>query len=153
MIYGTFVFGYDADTPASFDRAATFARAQSLCIANFNPLTPMPGTGLYDRLKQDGRLVRDEWWIDPGYRYGDAIFLPHGMSARELNEGPMRARRAFYSWGSIAARALYGAAKWRQPYKIGTMLLANVISRREIDRKQGRLLSTPGRAELVEVTP
>ena len=30
MIYGTFVFGYDADTPASFERAAAFARAQSL---------------------------------------------------------------------------------------------------------------------------
>jgi radical SAM superfamily enzyme YgiQ (UPF0313 family) len=150
MIYGTFVFGYDADTPASFDRAAAFARAQSLCIANFNPLTPMPGTGLYDRLQQEGRLLRPDWWIDPVYQYGDAIFLPQGMSARELNEGPMRARRAFYGWASIASRALYGSIRWRQPYKIGTMLLANVISRREISRKQGRPLSTSRRTNLVE---
>jgi radical SAM superfamily enzyme YgiQ (UPF0313 family) len=153
MIYGTFVFGYDADTPASFDRAAAFARAQSLCIANFNLLTPMPGTGLYDRLKQEGRLLRADWWIDPGYQYGDAIFLPQGMSARELNEGPMRARRAFYGWASIASRALYGSIRWRQPYKIGTMLLANVISRREISRKQGRPLSTSRRTNLVEAVP
>jgi radical SAM superfamily enzyme YgiQ (UPF0313 family) len=150
MIYGTFVFGYDADTSASFDRAAAFARAQSFCIANFNPLTPMPGTGLYDRLKGEGRLIRAHWWIDPDYRYGDAIFIPQGMSVRELNEGPMRARRAFYGWGSIAVRALYGATRWRQPYKIGTMLLANVVSRLEIRRKQGRSLTSSPRADLVE---
>ena len=72
MIYGTFVFGYDADTPASFERAARFAREQSLAIANFNPLTPMPGTGLYDRLRDEGRLIRPAWWLDPNYGYGEA---------------------------------------------------------------------------------
>jgi radical SAM superfamily enzyme YgiQ (UPF0313 family) len=153
MIYGTFVFGYDADTPASFARAADFARAQSLAIANFNPLTPMPGTGLYDRLHAEGRLVRETWWLDPSYRYGDAIFLPRGMSCAELADGPMRARRAFYGWSSIAQRALRGAPLWRDPYKIGTMLLANWISRREIVRKQGRPLAAHRQAELAEVVP
>jgi radical SAM superfamily enzyme YgiQ (UPF0313 family) len=153
MIYGTFVFGYDADTPASFDRAAAFARAQSLCIANFNPLTPMPGTGLYDRLRAEGRLMRDTWWLDPSYRYGDAIFAPRGMSPEELSEGPMRARRAFYGWRSIAGRALRGAPMWRDPYKIGTMLLANVISRREIKRKQGAPLATRRHIDLAEAMP
>ncbi len=153
MIYGTFVFGYDADTPASFDRAAAFACEQSLCIANFNPLTPMPGTGLYDRLRAEGRLVRDEWWLDPSYRYGDAIFTPRGMSTDELCKGPMRARRAFYGWRSIAGRVLRGAPMWRDPYKIGTMLLANWISRREIGRKQGRPLATRNHIDLAEVMP
>ncbi len=153
MIYGTFVFGYDADTPASFDRAAAFACEQSLCIANFNPLTPMPGTGLYDRLRTEGRLVRDAWWLDPSYRYGDAIFTPRGMSTDELSKGPMRARRAFYGWRSIAGRVLRGAPMWRDPYKIGTMLLANWISRREIGRKQGRPLATRSHIDLAEVMP
>ncbi len=153
MIYGTFVFGYDADTPASFDTAAAFAREQSLCIANFNPLTPMPGTGLYDRLRAEGRMVRDAWWLDPSYRYGDAIFAPRGMSADELSAGPMRARQAFYGWRSIASRALRGAPMWRDPYKIGTMLLANWISRREIVRKQGRPLAIRRSADLAEVLP
>jgi radical SAM superfamily enzyme YgiQ (UPF0313 family) len=153
MIYGTFVFGYDADTSASFEAAAAFAREQSLCIANFNPLTPMPGTGLYDRLRAEGRLTRDTWWLDPSYRYGDAIFTPRGMSSDDLREGPMRARRAFYGWDSIAARALRGAPMWRDPYKIGTMLLANWISRREIMRKQGRPLASRRHADLAEAVP
>lgn len=153
MIYGTFVFGYDADSAVSFDRAAAFACEQSLCIANFNPLTPMPGTGLYDRLRAEGRLARERWWLDPDYRYGDPIFVPRGMSADELRKGPMRARRAFYSWPSIAGRALRGAPKWRAPYKIGTMLLANWISRREIMRKQGKPLAGRRLLDPIEATP
>ncbi len=75
------------------------------------------------------------------------------MSCAELSEGPMRARRAFYGWGSIAQRALRGVPMWRDPYKIGTMLLANWISRREIVRKQGRPLATRRHDELAEVIP
>jgi radical SAM superfamily enzyme YgiQ (UPF0313 family) len=141
MIYGTFVFGYDADVAASFERAADFAREQSLCIANFNPLTPMPGTALYDRLRREGRLLRDGWWLDPDYRYGDSIFTPRSMTTDELREGPMRARREFYSWPSILGRAARGTLMWRSARQLGTMLAGNWISRREISRKQGRPLA------------
>ena len=149
MIYGTFVFGYDADTAGSFDGAADFAREQGFCIANFNPLTPMPGTALYDRLRREGRLLREEWWLDPSYRYGEAIFTPRSMSTDELREGPMRARRRFYGWPSILSRAARGAVMWRDPFKVGTMLTGNWISRREIFRKQGRPLSAASRGPSV----
>ena len=74
MIYGTFVFGYDNDRRDVFDRTAEFAIDNKFFLANFNPLTPMPGTGLYDRLKAEGRLLVDRWWLDEDYRYGDAAF-------------------------------------------------------------------------------
>jgi radical SAM superfamily enzyme YgiQ (UPF0313 family) len=144
MIYGTFVFGYDRDGADSFERVARFATAQNLAIANFNPLTPMPGTGLYDRLLKNGELLRPGWWNDPDYRYGDPIFEPKGMAAAELHRGPMLARRIFYSWRSIARRAARGLLLWRSPVHVALMLLANVISRREIYRKQSQLLRAGG---------
>ena len=55
-------------------RASDFAREQSSGIANFNPLTPTPGTALYDRLLAEGALLTPDWWLDPDYRYGDATF-------------------------------------------------------------------------------
>jgi hypothetical protein len=101
----------------------------------------MPGTALYDRLRREGRLVRDLWWLDPRYRYGDSIFVPRSMTATELSEGPMRARRQFYGWASILSRAARGTLLWGHPRQVGTMLLGNWISRREIFRKQGRPLA------------
>lgn len=136
MIYGTFVFGYGADGPDCFARAARFARDSRLCIANFNPLTPMPGTALYDRLAGEGRLIGKSWWLEPSYRYGKAIFEPSGMTKRQLEDGCMDARREFYGTRSILTRAL----RIRDPWKLSIMLLANAISRTEIRRKQNALL-------------
>ena len=39
-VYGTFVFGYDHDTPDSFGEAVAYAREQSMYIAAFNHMTP-----------------------------------------------------------------------------------------------------------------
>ncbi|HEV2722802.1 MAG TPA: radical SAM protein [Thermoanaerobaculia bacterium] len=134
-IYGTFVLGYDADTADTIERTLDFALESNLEIANFNPLTPMPGSALYDRLRAEGRLLSPRWWLDPDYRYGDAVFTPRGMSAQELADGVFEARRRFYRWSAIGRRLL-GAAS------VGLTLVANVISRREIYKKQRRRLGS-----------
>ena len=53
FVYGTFIFGYEHDTPQSFDQAVDFATEEGMYIAAFNHLTPFPGTPLYKRL-EDG---------------------------------------------------------------------------------------------------
>jgi radical SAM superfamily enzyme YgiQ (UPF0313 family) len=140
-IYGTFVFGYDADTRDTIERTVDFALESQLEIANFNALTPTPGSALYDRLRDEGRLLSPQWWLDPNYHYGDAIFEPRGMSAAELAEGVFAARQRFYSWGSIATRSVFGAGPL-SVFRIGMTLVANTISRREIYKKQHRLLGS-----------
>ena len=138
-IYGTFVFGYDADTKESIERTVDFALESRLEIANFNPLTPTPGSALYDRLASEGRLISPQWWLDPNYRYGKAIFEPRGMTADELTDGVFEARRRFYSWKAIGRRVFASETAF-SPFRAGLTTVANVISRREIFKKQYRLL-------------
>jgi len=138
-IYGTFVFGYDGDTPQTIQDSLDFAIAARLEIANFNPLTPTPGSPLYARLEKEGRLLSPKWWIDPHYRYGDPIFTPRGMSAEEFGHLCYEAKRKFYSWRSITTRVL-GARTGFDWFRTGMVGLANIISRREIMRKQFRTL-------------
>jgi radical SAM superfamily enzyme YgiQ (UPF0313 family) len=138
-IYGTFVFGYDADTHEVFDRTVDFALEARLELANFNPLTPTPGSALYDRLLREGRMLSPRWWLESGYRYGQAIFQPRGMDADALTEGVVEARRRFYSWRSIGTR-VFGAQVPFSTFHRGLTAAANLISRREIFRKQNRLL-------------
>lgn len=138
-IYGTFVFGYDYDTADTIRRSLDFALEAELDIANFNPLTPTPGSALYERLQQEGRLLSPQWWLDPQYRYGDPIFTPASMSAHDMTQGCFAAKQQFYAWSSIAKR-VWGSEKPRNLFNLTTGAIANFISRREVYRKQGRAL-------------
>ncbi|NJN96339.1 MAG: B12-binding domain-containing radical SAM protein [Anaerolineales bacterium] len=140
MIYGSFVFGYDHDTVDSFKRSVEFAIRSNFYLANFNPLTPMPGAKLYERLHAEGRLIHDRWWLAPDYTYGQATFHPRGMTAEQLTEGCFRARQQFNEYKSIFKRALDFKTNCRDPYRLGLHLASNIVSRNEILRKQGMQL-------------
>lgn len=140
-IYGTFLFGYDWDTAQTIQHTLDFAIEARLAIANFNPLTPTPGSNLYDRLKKEGRLLSEQWWLDPNYRYGDPIFVPKLMSPNELALHCFEAKKQFYSWKSITQRVLSFQTGFHW-FQISIIGLANLISRREIYRKQFRVLGT-----------
>jgi len=143
MIYGTFVFGYDWDTTDSFEPVVDFALRSKFCLANFNPLTPTPGTALYKRLEKENRLLYKRWWLEPSYRYGEATFQPVAMSSQELTDGCFQARKAFNTYSSIFTRALNVKANSRSFTHFGLYFLANYISRKEILAKQGSPLGAP----------
>jgi radical SAM superfamily enzyme YgiQ (UPF0313 family) len=138
-LYGTFVFGYDHDTAESIRRSLDFALEARLDIANLNPLTPTPGSPLYERLRDEGRLVWQQWWTDPRYRYGAPIFMPRSISAEALAEECFNAKRKFYAWHRIATRIMRPALQL-DAFQTGVVALANYISRQEIWRKQDRTL-------------
>jgi len=101
MIYGTFVIGYDSDTKESVYELMNFAIENKFAVANFNPLMPMPGTKLYDRLKAEDKLTFNKWWLDDEYSYGDAMLKPKGMTEFELMDCCKNARYTFNSYQNI----------------------------------------------------
>jgi radical SAM superfamily enzyme YgiQ (UPF0313 family) len=134
-LYGTFVFGYDEDTPTSFLDTARFAVERGFYIAAFNHLTPFPGTPLYRRLQTEGRLLFDRWWLDPGYGYNMLPFKPARMSPEEVERGCLEARRAFYRWGSVLRRGFMGAN--RSGGKVRALYYwINYLLRREVTERQ-----------------
>jgi radical SAM superfamily enzyme YgiQ (UPF0313 family) len=122
-VYGTFIFGYDGDTPESFGPTVDFAQEHSLYIAAFNHLTPFPGTPLYERLVKENRMLYEAWWLDDRYSYNRIPFQPRAMEPEELRQGCLSARRRFYSWPSILRRSLAPVNRsngfmWRNFYLI-----------------------------------
>ena len=150
-VYGTFVFGYDADTPESFGRTVAFARRHGLYIAAFNHLTPFPGTPLYRRLEAEGRLRYEHWWLDERYGYNEIPFVPRSMSPEELRERCVAARRSFYGWPSILERSVMKPNRsngfmWRNFYTI------NALHRADVSGRDGYPLGDGGfTGELLEV--
>lgn len=133
-LYGTFVFGYDGDTPESFAPTVDFARRHGFYIAAFNHLTPFPGTPLYKRLEAEGRLLYEAWWLDDRYGYNRIPFQPKGMSPEALREACLAARRDFYSWPSILRRGFDAVNRangfmWRNFYLINALHRGDVALR------------------------
>jgi radical SAM superfamily enzyme YgiQ (UPF0313 family) len=147
MIYGTFVFGYDHDTIDSFPKSLNFAVRSKFLSANFNPLAPLPGTPLYNRLYREGRLIHNPWWIHPDFRYGESWFKPEGMTAEQLSEGCYRARTDFNKPSSILRRALNWRANFRNLTNAYIYLVLNRITRQEIRRKQWQSMGYGGKTE------
>ena len=133
-LYLTFIFGYDEDTPESFQQSVDFAKAHGLYIGAFNHLTPFPGTPLYQRLQTEKRLLYDAWWLDDDYRYNMIPFQPKNMSPEQLQHGCLQARRSFYSVGSILKRSLNPVNRpdffmFRNYFLINGMIRAEVSAR------------------------
>ncbi|MBY0521969.1 MAG: B12-binding domain-containing radical SAM protein [Gemmataceae bacterium] len=139
-VYGTFVFGYDNDDRAVIQRSIDFAREHKLFLAAFNHLVPFPGTPLYRRLQQEGRLLKPRWWLDPTSRVGDVSFRPKKLDPAELEALCLDARRQFYNWSSIFERICDRKANVRNLLMLGVYLGLNLEAHFDIDRRQGLLL-------------
>ena len=103
-ICGSFVFGFDEDDPSVFEETVSFAIQTKLFSAVFMILTPYPGTALYHRVKNEGRLVQDQWWLLEKPEDSAPYFLPMKMSKEALREGGKRAWKEFNAFPSIWKR-------------------------------------------------
>lgn len=143
LVYGTFVVGYDHDGPDAYERILEFAERSKLFLAAFNLLTPIPRTGVYQRMRREGRLLSDAWWLDPATRFARPVLRPAGMTCEEMEEGSRRARRRFYGWRSILSRGLRTPSNWRAAWRLPLWLAFNVVYRREAFRLQAAPLGGP----------
>lgn len=133
-LYATFVFGYDDDTPETVREAARFAIEQRFYLTAFNHLTPFPGTPLYERLRHERRLTHAQWWLDDSYRYNVVPFRPRAMTAAELREACLAARRDFYRAGSLLRRG-FDRVNGAGLFMFSNFFLINLMHRREIDTR------------------
>jgi len=101
IFHPSFVFGFDDDTKAVFDDTLEFLYRNRITTTTFNILTPYPGTRLYHRLKQEGRLISEDW---SHYNHYTVTFRPKNMTERELAEGYFFLKKEFYSLSNICRR-------------------------------------------------
>jgi len=151
-VYGTFVFGYENDTHATFENTVDFAIEQRLYIAAFNHLTPFPGTALYKRLQDEGRLRFDAWWLDDAYRYNDVPFNPLGLQHEEITRLCVESRRKFYSWASILRRG-FEKTNRSDPFMFRNFFPINHMHRADVSNRNGYPLGDETwRGALLEAT-
>ena len=94
-VNGCFILGLDGDTPDVFDDVLAFVRDSGLYEVQITFMTAFPGTPLYARLKNEGRILRDcAWELCTLF---DINFQPKGMSVAELQAGFLGLAKQLYS--------------------------------------------------------
>jgi radical SAM superfamily enzyme YgiQ (UPF0313 family) len=94
-VNGCFILGLDGDTPEVFDDVLNFVRESGLYEVQITFLTAFPGTPLYQRLRNQGRIIRpDAWELCTLF---DINIRPARMSVAELQNGFLRLARQLYS--------------------------------------------------------
>ena len=136
--WAAFTVGHDGDTKESIRATCDFAIKNKFTFAAFNILMPYPNTPLYEKMKQENRLLYDgKWWLHEDYRFNYASIKPKNMTADELTEVSFECRRRFNSVFSIIKRALQPRTNMRPPYRFLTYLIYNPLFRKEVFKKQG----------------
>jgi len=133
-VYGTFVFGFDADTGEGFQNTVRFTVEHGFLMAAFAHLMPFPGTPLYRRLADEGRLLHKQWWLDPQYAYNTVAFQPRHLSPDGLRQHCLAARREFFSWPSMIRRSLTAGFRQRDFWMV------NLLHRAELGLRDGHPL-------------
>ena len=95
------IFGFDDHDEGIFEKTLRFVEESPLSVPTFNILTPYPGTSLFRRFEEEGRILHRVW---DRYNHSEVVFRPKLMTPERLYRGWVEARREAYSWSSIFSR-------------------------------------------------
>jgi radical SAM superfamily enzyme YgiQ (UPF0313 family) len=86
-VFGAFIIGADQDTENTVADTAFEAVRLGIDTIQITNLTPLPGTRMYDRFMQEGRIFATDYPRDwERYTFVETVYHPKQMSAQKLDE-------------------------------------------------------------------
>ena len=107
-IMGAFIFGISSDTEKSLQETIQFARDCGIALAQFIPMTPLPGTvdfHMIQRGKTPYKMLKADYdyWLDPDH---PRVLYEHpNMTEKQLLTKVEAAWREFYGFSAVIARS------------------------------------------------
>lgn len=101
MINASFVFGLDSDTPETFRMTLDWIVKNRIETVTSHILTPYPGTELYRRMQEEGRLLTTDLNL---YDTAHVVMQPKNMTQEELYKGYLWIYDQVYSFRNIIRR-------------------------------------------------
>jgi radical SAM superfamily enzyme YgiQ (UPF0313 family) len=100
-INALFMFGFDQDTPEVFDATIDALNQWEIDAAEFNILTPLPGTPIFTKMEKEGRILTKDW---SKYTQTQVVFQPKNMTPEELFNGTKNVTKEFHTTNKIINR-------------------------------------------------
>jgi radical SAM superfamily enzyme YgiQ (UPF0313 family) len=106
-VLGAFIYGMDSDTPEKLRQRTNYILKSGVDVMQVTHLTPLPGTRLFRRLQDEGRLLFTNFpkdWVH--YDMTEATYKPHLMSPRELSDVMSQSTRRLYGRWPVSRKFL-----------------------------------------------
>lgn len=100
-VSGSFIFGWDTDTKDVFKNTVDFVYDADVDIPVYFPLTPFPGTDIYNTYLSQDRILTNDW---SKYNWNTCVYKPKNMTEEELLDGCFYAFKESYSTKNIFHR-------------------------------------------------
>ncbi len=108
-VMASFMLGFDGDTESVFDDTLAFIDDATPALVRFGVLTPFPGTREFRKMREDGRILSEDWGR---YDMQHVVFQPNHMTPETLQRGLCRLWTTAFSVGRMASRVLRGGRRW-----------------------------------------
>lgn len=95
---GLFMIGLPGETPEMTRQTIDFAKSLDLDFAKFAITVPFPGSQMFEDLRREGRLNRDDWenWTTFQPDPGKMVFVPREVSPEYLIRMQKQGLREFF---------------------------------------------------------
>ncbi len=80
-VLGAFIYGLPTDTPETMVARTKYINNASIDAVQATILTPLPGTGLFNRMTEEGKITKNDYPNDwQYYHFGKVVFKHNNMS-------------------------------------------------------------------------
>ena len=125
------IIGTDGDTETSIKATADFIIKNKIPAPKFYILTPLPGTDFYKEMKENGRLLHEDY---KKYTTTDCVFVPKQFTPKELETAYMKLYKKVYSYPNILKRNIFNRGILKRPSVYLFSFFSNLIYRKFINR-------------------
>lgn len=126
-VLGAFIFGLDNDTPETIANRTNYILDSDIDIIQASILTPLPGTDLFKRFEEEGRLLYHNYPEDwERYNYAEVVFKPQKMSPHEFERVVYENWEKLYSLKTLNDKFLKTLKTTRDPRTAIWALSSNI---------------------------
>ena len=121
-VLGAFIYGMDGDTPEKLRHRTSYILNSGIDVMQITYLTPLPGTRLFNKLKDEGRLLYADFpsdWVH--YDMTEVTHKPFSMSQEELTKVMQESSRRLYNRWAIWRKFM---KTWRATKSLTTAMWA-----------------------------
>lgn len=115
-VLGAFIYGLQTDTPESMEARTTYINNAAIDAVQATILTPLPGTGLFNRMIEEGKVTMDDFPNDwQHYHFGKVVFEHDNMDHETISNEIAKNWDKLYNQNTLKKKFIRTLKQTRSP--------------------------------------